>query len=219
MQKRVRVIDGVSGRGLLDVSVEELQWPDDSDRILSVSDALLLMDMDEVYSDLLRVQPVGGNVMQGFEQLEWGSEYQLLRRRCPRCTVCGSCCVRGPGQHLLCAHDMSETCVHLWHDLRVRKHSIDSGFRRHIIVQGYCDGCGLETEFSADEVSTGIQDVIFEELGRAETALDFENRFRRITAWHERFHIPAVRHAAWLFLNIEDFDRYSMDNDDVEEVD
>ena len=95
MQERLRVYDGISGRVLLDVSAEEFEWPDSSDCTLTVSDALHLMHMDQKYADLCKVQAVACNAMADFEQLAWGSEYQLLRRFCPRCTICGSCCVRG----------------------------------------------------------------------------------------------------------------------------
>ena len=46
MQERLRVYDGISGRVLLDVSAEEIEWPDGSDCTLTVSDALHLMHMD-----------------------------------------------------------------------------------------------------------------------------------------------------------------------------
>ena len=105
MQERLRVYDGISGRLVLDVSAEELEWPDGSECILTVSDALHLMHMDQEYSDLCKVQPVACNAMADCEELAWGSAYQLLRRRCPRCTMCESCCVRGPEQHVLCIHD------------------------------------------------------------------------------------------------------------------
>ena len=47
-QERLRVYSGMSGHLLLDVSAEECDWPEESDRIFTVSDVLHFMRMDHV---------------------------------------------------------------------------------------------------------------------------------------------------------------------------
>ena len=57
---------------------------------------------------------------------------------------------------------MSATCVHLRHDLRVRKRASDDGLRSSITLQGYCDGIGLERELSVEEISEEMRSDLIE---------------------------------------------------------
>ena len=62
--KRVRVVEGISGSTRLDVSPEDIEWPDGNDHILEVSDVFYILREDCVYTDLCRGQTTDNNAWQ-----------------------------------------------------------------------------------------------------------------------------------------------------------
>ena len=98
------------------------------------------------------------------EELRWGGTYQLVVFACPRCTLCNGCYTRQKEPHELCMHGLPGlgSCVHLWHDLRMRPRRLDadrSPLGCHEAIQGYHDGAGLESEFDLRPMTQELADI------------------------------------------------------------
>ena len=203
-QRPLRIYACTTGDILLEKSIDDIKRSGGSGHSLTVLDALRIMRVDPVYSRLIRFtpQPDVNDALDDNAQLSWGSDYQLMQMRCPRCTLCGSPCERTETQHLLCTHDMKPTCVHLWHDIRRRSPRSEEGLRRHVSVQGYANGCGLDTELSGEEIRAEVNLIIQDELRRADLIKDELRRAVRrqeiemsVAYWRAHASCPSVREA------------------------
>ena len=152
-----------SGRQLLRITPEDLIWPDDVPQALDVFDVLSFLKIkhtEMALYDLIREDGCGVSYEGGvqYDELEWGQSYLLLKRTCPRCTLCDKACQR-VGVHKLCSHGPStmgkgQLGLHLWHSLN----RVSPGGKIMVTTQGYCNGCGLREEdvFPADVLSEDL---------------------------------------------------------------
>ena len=146
----------IQGSLLLDITEDEIEWPDDHfPKILETSDALTMCKLDELY---IQIYPLGKiRTANSVLTLSWGCDYQAVRTACPRCTVCSGPCER-TGMHILCAHSPPTDPargVHLWHDLRCRvgaKRQLGNTSGIRVSCQGYHDGACWEEELSKAEI-------------------------------------------------------------------
>ena len=187
---RLRVYGASGGRPLLDVCPEDIDWPDGEQKILNVEDMLHMINMDPYYCRICPIaQPsIMNPVIYEGEQLVWGSTYQVVKERCPRCTLCGSSCTRKKVQHVLCCHDITMSCVTLWHDLRKRSSSNSTRCCGLLVgIQGYADGLGLETELRDEEIVEEINQIVSEKgLNDANSVDENRHRLTCLLAWQGR---------------------------------
>ena len=143
-----------------------------TERVVTVGAMLEVAKQDVPYC---RVLTVGrdARVLDLDEEVQFGQTYQLVRTQCPPCTLCDTCCTRGAMPHLLCAHLSGNDSMHLWHDVARRVYSI----------QGYLNGCGLETEFTDDEIFREMKVIVLEAMDGAsseKTWFDLLAHFSRL---------------------------------------
>ena len=82
-----------------------------------------------------------GCIHESQELLVDGGRYTLLRRACPRCTLCRQCCTRS-GPHTLCAHtDHADVLAHLWYLVPASAGQWSPGV--HLTVQGHISLAGI----------------------------------------------------------------------------
>ena len=186
---RVYALNGESP--LLDVCPEDIDWPDGEEKDLNVDDMLRMINMDPSYCRVCQIaEPSNMNpVIREWENLARGSTYQVVKSRCPRCTLCCLSCTRKAEQHVLCVHGITMSRVHLWHDLRKRSSSNSSG---RTIIQGYEDGVGLETELREEEIVEEIRQIVSEGLDDAKSECERQHRLSCFLAWQRRASSGAV---------------------------
>ena len=133
--------------------------------------------------------------MGEYEELVWGSSYQVVSSHCPACTVCRLSCARSASAHVLCTHGVTEGSVHLWHDLRQRPLETQGRLRTYIAIQGYMDGVGLGTELSEEEITVEVMQIATEVYEDAQSDHEKEQCLSRLLAWENRVAPSAVRQA------------------------
>ena len=118
-----------------------IAWPDERDKVVDRFDIFSFAKIppaEHALYDLICSQTQTLPI-ESDEHLKWGHSYTLVRRSCPRCTLCNRICTR-KGEHKLCAHGTKD---HLWH--MPRNQSMRGLF---IAVQGYHKQCRLTQEDS-----------------------------------------------------------------------
>ena len=138
----------IGGSLLLDITEDELQWPDGYfPRILGTSDALRMCSLDEL---CIQVYPLGTiRPANSVLALSWGCDYEAVATACPSCTLCDGHCERTV-IHIICAHGpltQPARGVHVWHDLRCRvgaKRQLGNTGGIQVSCQSYHDGAYWE---------------------------------------------------------------------------
>ena len=174
---------------LLDVTPDCIDWPEEGGPNLTVMDVLDILGKHPSYCAIICLDPHSTRwELDVDEEMRWGGTYQLVVFACPRCTLCKGCCTRQMEPHELCMHGLSglESGVHMWHDLRTRPQRLDldrSLLRRHVSIQGYQDGLGLEREFDLRSMTQELQDIARETL---DLVHDEQHGWSSWHAWERR---------------------------------
>ena len=174
---------------LLDVTPDCIDWPEEGGPNLTVMDVLDILGKRPPYCAIICLDPHSTRwELDVDEEMRWGGTYQLVVFACPRCTLCNGCCTRQMEPHELCMHGLPglEQRVHMWHDLRTRPQRLDldrSLLRRHVSIQGYQDGLGLEREFDLRSMTQELQDIARETL---DLVHDEQHGWSSWHAWERR---------------------------------
>ena len=121
--------------------MDDIDWGECERGQLYVQDAFAMIGVSASYSQLYDSRACIR--MDREDELVWGHSYQLVTTRCPHCTVCAAPCARSSEEHVLCTHEPSMTCVHLWHNVRDRPpditHDDGADIDGSVVIQGYID--------------------------------------------------------------------------------
>ena len=130
-----------------------------------IFDAVGLRGPSRCLVDVIRGGP-GGRIQESHELLVDKGRYTVLRRACPRCTLCNQCCTRS-GSHRLCAHiDRPDALQHLWYLMPAPARPAPARPRsdmlaiQEVIVQGHMSLAGIgaaEEVFGSDHVQEELR--------------------------------------------------------------
>ncbi len=161
------VVSTLEGAEILDIGKDDVEFPMDDIRPAGfIGEQISADDQSLTVDDIMNFRNIKSTQKQFYDvvcetrkivlditdKVPWGHSYKLLKRNCPRCTLCNKCCERS-GAHKLCSHG----CLrHLWRSVNQQR----GCFRT--VVEGYVNGNGLETVFSKEEIAAEKQSILTE---------------------------------------------------------